>query len=247
MNSSEFIVKRRKETWRERRAQSNHFGARARYTGNLMNLVDKKVDLYATAHSAQPSSLVQEIDDWTVANSDASRMLSGALQGAVLQLLARLVEARRILEIGMFTGYSALTMAEVLPNDGELITIDNDPEREAVARAFFAKSPHGAKITIRIGNALDVINDMHGPFDLVYIDADKSNYLNYYEAVLPLVRAGGVIVADNVLWSSAVLDPKTEDARSLHEFNQRLSADGRVMNVLLTVRDGLMVAQKISD
>ena len=211
-----------------------------------MNFVDEKVELYATAHSQQPSSLVKEINDWTLANSDASRMLSGALQGAVLQLLARMVKARRILEIGMFTGYSALTMAEVLPDDGQLITIDIDKEREAIADSFFSKSPHGSKITIRIDNALDVISELDGPFDLVYIDADKSNYLNYYEAVMPLVCEGGVIVADNVLWSSSVLDPQTEDARSLHEFNERVSADERVMNVLLTIRDGLMVAQKIN-
>ena len=210
-----------------------------------MNIVEKKIEAYATAHSLQPSATVREIDDWTVANTDVSRMLSGGYQGAVLKLLVRASQARRILEIGMFTGYSALTMAEELPDDGQVITMDIDREREATAQSFFAKSPHGDKITIRIGNALELIPDLEGHFDLVYIDADKANYTNYYEAVMPLIRGGGIIVADNVLWSSAVLDPQTEDARALHEFNERVSADPRVMNVLLTVRDGLMVAMKI--
>ncbi len=210
-----------------------------------MNFIDENVEVYALAHSQQPSELVQSIDDWTVANTDAPRMLSGAMQGAVLRLLVRMVSARRILEIGMFTGYSALTMAEVLPDDGELITLDIEQERESIARGFFDKSPHGGKITIRIGHALDVLPDLDGPFDMVYIDADKANYLNYYEAVMPLVSSGGVIVADNVLWSSEVLDPQTEDARCLDEFNQRVAADDRVENAILTVRDGLMVAFKL--
>ena len=210
-----------------------------------MNFIDESIEEYATAHSQRPSALVCEIEDWTIANSDASRMLSGALQGAVLQTLVRMVKAKRVLEIGMFTGYSALIMAEALPDDGQLITIDIDKEREAIANSFFSKSPHGGKISIRIGDAMGVINDLDGPFDLVYIDADKSNYLNYYEAVLPLIPSGGVIVADNVLWSGEVLDPETDDARALNEFNKRVTADNRVTNILLTVRDGLMVAYKI--
>ena len=210
-----------------------------------MNFINEKIEEYATAHSQHPSALVSEIEDWTIANSDASQMLSGALQGAVLQTLVRIVKANRILEIGMFTGYSALIMAEALPDDGQLITIDIDEEREAIANSFFSKSPHGRKISIKIGDAMEVINDLDGPFDLVYIDADKSNYLNYYEAVMPLIPSGGVIVADNVLWSGEVLDPKTDDSHALNEFNKRVAADNRVTNILLTVRDGLMVVYKI--
>ena len=210
-----------------------------------MNFINEHIEEYATAHSQHMSPLVGEIEDWTIANSDASRMLSGALQGAVLQTLVRIVKANRILEIGMFTGYSALIMAEALPDDGQLITIDIDEEREAIANSFFSKSPHGRKISIKIGDAMGVINDLDGPFDLVYIDADKSNYLNYYEAVMPLIPSGGVIVADNVLWSGEVLDPKTDDSHALNEFNKRVAADNRVTNILLTVRDGLMVVYKI--
>ena len=209
-----------------------------------MNFIDEKVEAYATARSQQPSAPVQDIEDWTIANTDVSRMLSGAFQGAVLKMLVRLTNARRILEIGMFTGYSALTMAEEMRDEGKLITLDIDKEREAIAKEFFSKSPHGGKIEIVIGNALDVIANLDGPFDLVYIDADKANYLNYYEAVIPLLKSGGVIVADNVLWSSTVLDPQTEDAHALNDFNNRIAADDRVTNVLLTVRDGLMVARK---
>ena len=209
-----------------------------------MNFVDELVEKYAQSHSQQTSALVNEIYNWTVANSDMSRMLSGALQGAVLQFLARAVKAKNILEIGMFTGYSALTMAETLPDDGRLITLDIEPEREQIAQSFFDRSSHGSKITIMIGNAMDVISRLEGPFDMVYIDADKTNYLNYYEAVFPLVPSGGLIVADNVLWSSEVLNPQSEDAQALHEFNERVQSDSRTTNVLLTIRDGLMAVHK---
>ena len=209
-----------------------------------MNFVDEKVEAYAQTHSKQPSALADEIHDWTVMNTEAPRMLSGAYQGAMLQLLVRTINAKNILEIGMFTGYSALTMAEAMSDDGRLITLDIDEERESIARSFFSRSPHGGKISIMIGYALNTISRLDGPFDLVYIDADKENYLNYYEAVMPLLSTGGLIVADNVLWSSEVLDPKTENARSLHEFNQRVQNDMRVNNVILTIRDGLMVARK---
>ena len=209
-----------------------------------MNFIDKDVEAYAQTHSTEPSALVSDIFDWTVENSDYSQMLTGPLQGAVVRMLVQISNARRILEIGMFTGYSALAMAEVMPEDGELITLDIKREREAIARSFFDQSPHGRKIEIRIGAALDTIATLDGEFDFVYIDADKSNYLNYYEAVLPMMPKGGIIAADNVLWSSEVLAPKTEDAKCLREFNRRVQDDSRVTNVLLTVRDGLMVVRK---
>ena len=209
-----------------------------------MNFIDEKIEAYAETHSEQSSELVTEIHDWTVENSDMSRMLSGELQAAVLRLLARSVEAKRVLEIGMFTGYSALAVAEVLPRDGELITLDIDPDSEAIARNFFDRSPHGSKITIRIGHALDVIPSLDGHFEMTYIDADKVNYIRYYEAVMPLVSSGGLIIADNVLWSGEVLNPKGESAVALAEFNRHVLADVRVTNTLLPIRDGLMVAHK---
>ncbi len=209
-----------------------------------MNFVDPEIEEYATNHSQQPSSEVNAIDLWTTENSDMSRMISGAFQGSVLKLLARVLNASRILEIGTFTGYSALTLAEELPEDGQLITMDIDADRGKIAQDFFDRSAHGKKIKIIIGHALENIPSIDGPLDMVYIDADKENYSNYYEAVMPLLRSGGVIVADNVLWSSEVLNPQTEDACALHAFNERVSKDPRVLNVLLTLRDGLMVALK---
>ncbi len=210
-----------------------------------MNFVDKKIEAYAQSHSQPLSQQVNAIHQWTEDNTDEATMLSGPLQASVLQMLTLAVDAKRVLEIGMFTGYSALAMAEVLPDSGELITLDILPEREAIARSFFDDSPHGTKIEIVIGNALDTLTRLAGPFDLVYIDADKTNYIQYYEAVMPLLRTGGLIVADNVLWSATVLNPDSEDSTALDQFNKRVCADRRVANALLTVRDGLMVARKI--
>ncbi len=209
-----------------------------------MNFVDKAIEAYAQRHSQPMSNAVKRIDDWTRQHSDESQMLSGALQVAILQLLALSVRAARILEIGMFTGLSALAMAEVLPDDGELITLDIEPEREKIARGFFDQSPHGEKIQIVIAPALDAIESLGGAFDLAYIDADKENYLNYYEAVLPRMREGGLIVADNVLWSGSVLAADSQASQALNQYNRLVHADARVTSVLLPVRDGLMIARK---
>ena len=171
-------------------------------------------------------------------------MLSGALQAAVLRLLALSAGAKRVLEIGMFTGYSALSVAEVLPDDGQLITLDIDEEWESIARSYFDRSEHGSKVIIMIGDALETIPALDGPFDMVYIDADKVNYPNYYDAVMPLVSSGGLIVADNVLWSGTVLNPESEESSVLAKFNEKVHTDVRVSNVLLPIRDGLMVARK---
>ncbi len=214
--------------------------------GSQMNITDKSIEVYAQAYSERSSACVQEIHDWTIDNTDESRMLSGELQAAILRMLVRSIGATRVLEIGMFTGFSALAIAEVLPDHGQLITLDIDEEREKIARSFFDQSPHGSKISIVIGHALETIPSLEPPFDMVYIDADKANYIRYYEAVMPLVSSGGLIVADNVLWSGEVLNPAQddEDALALAEFNTQIQSDARVSNVLLPVRDGLMVARK---
>jgi caffeoyl-CoA O-methyltransferase len=133
-------------------------------------------------------------------------------------------------------------MAEGLPEDGKLITCDIDPDSTTIARAFWARSPHGARIELRLGPALDTINGLDGPFDLVFIDADKGGYIDYWEAVVPIVRKDGVIVADNVLWSGRVLDPREPDDKALAAFNEHVAADGRVEQVMLPVRDGITVA-----
>jgi caffeoyl-CoA O-methyltransferase len=144
----------------------------------------------------------------------------------------------------MFTGCSALMMAEGLADDGRLITCEVDPKAEAIARRYFAESPNGNKITIRMGPALETIKTLTGPLDLVFIDADKPNYSNYYEACLPLVKPGGLIVADNVLWSGKVLDPQHADDHAIVAFDRLVQNDPRVENVCLTIRDGMMLAWK---
>ena len=159
-------------------------------------------------------------------------------------MLVRLIGARNILEIGMFTGYSTLMMAEALPAGGRLVTCEIDSKAEAIARRYFAESPHGPKITIRMGPALETVKTLSGPFDLVFIDADKVNYSNYYEACFPLVKPGGLIIGDNVLWSGRVIDPRDDNDHAIVAFNRLVQSDPRVENVCLTVRDGMMLAWK---
>lgn len=173
-------------------------------------------------------------------------MLIGPLEAAVLKLLIRLSGARRVLEIGMFTGYSALSMAEALPADGRILSCDIDPQTTRIARDFFARSPHGAKIEPRLGPALATLAALRGEaFDFAFIDADKDNYIAYYEAILPLLRAGGLVVADNVLWSGRVLNPQKDSDHALVAFNRHVHADARVEAAMLTVRDGLFLIRKI--
>jgi predicted O-methyltransferase YrrM len=171
-------------------------------------------------------------------------MQVGLLEGRFLQMLVRLTGARNILEIGMFTGYSTLMMAEALPEDGRLITCEVDLKAEAMARKYFGESPHGHKITIRMGPALETIKALSGPLDMVFIDADKPNYSNYYHACFPLVKPGGLIIGDNVFWSGKVIDPQDDDTRAIVAFNQLVQSDPRVENICLTVRDGMMLAWK---
>lgn len=207
-------------------------------------LVDESIETYATWHAPEESPLFQHLVEETHATTDRPQMQVGRLEGGILRLLIRAVRAQRVLEIGTFTGYSALAMAEGLPDDGALVTCDINPTTCAIAQRYFDQSPHGKKIQLRLGPALDTIRQLRGLFDVIFIDADKSNYHNYWEAVLPKVRAGGLIIADNVLWSGRVLDPQDEDSRAIAAFNDALRTDPRVESVILTVRDGLTLAWK---
>jgi caffeoyl-CoA O-methyltransferase len=175
---------------------------------------------------------------------NAPHMQVGRVEGAFLRLLVKLAQARRVLELGTFTGYSALMMAEGLPDNGELVTCDIDQNAVAMAQEFFSRSPHGKKIHVRMGPALETLKSLQGPFDLAFIDADKMNYSAYYDAVVPLLRSGGLLVADNTLWSGRVLNPADPSDHALVEFNKKVAADPRVEKVLLTVRDGMMLALK---
>ncbi len=202
----------------------------------------RKIDQYAVAHTKPLPPLLQELVDET--HQEMGRMagmLSGPVEGSLLQLLVATAGAKRVLEIGMFTGYSALMMAAALPDDGELITCDINARTIAFGKRYFERSPHGHKITVLEGGALENIKRLEGPFDFVFIDADKTNYTNYYEAALPLLSPRGLIAVDNVLWRGEVLDPKDENARAIASFNDHVQNDDRVTNVLLTVRDGLML------
>jgi predicted O-methyltransferase YrrM len=212
----------------------------------MLTLVPEPIELYAAAHSDPVPPLLDELRQETYATMPLPHMQVGRIEGALLKMLARLVGARRALEVGTFTGYSALSIAEGLPEDGVVVTCDVDPNAVAVARRYFARSSHGKKIDVRLGPALDTIAKLSPPLDLVFIDADKSNYARYYDAALPLLRPGGLVVADNALWSGTVVDPQTDDARSIAAFDDKVAADDRVEKVLLTVRDGILLARKRS-
>ena len=210
------------------------------------NVVPKPIEDYAAAHSQTPSPLLDELETYTNAHCAWPQMLVGRLEGGLLKMLVRLTGARRILEIGLFTGYSALTMAEALPEEGMIVSCEINSETAAIAQSFFDRSPHGRKISIRLGPALDTLASLpkDPPFDLVFVDADKENYVNYYEAALTLLRPGGLLIADNVLWSGAVLNPIRDSDRALVEFNNKVHHDPRVEHVMLTVRDGVMLVYK---
>jgi len=209
-----------------------------------VTLVPEAIEQYAQQHSDPVEPLLDRLRDETFAKTASPRMQVGPLAGRFLHLLVKLIDARRVFEIGMFTGYSALMMASALPDDGELITCDIDPQAEAIARRYFGEHPHGRKIQIRMGPALDTLKTVSGPFDFVFIDADKENYIAYYEAVLPLLRTGGLIVADNTLWSGKVVEPTTATELAIVRFNAHVAKDPRVEKVLLTVRDGITLARK---
>jgi caffeoyl-CoA O-methyltransferase len=208
------------------------------------DFIDPAVEQFARDHTEPESELHVRLREETYRVMDRPQMQVDVIEGRFLKMLVRLTGAHTILEIGTFTGYSALMMAEGLPDDGRLITCEVNPKAEAIARRYFSESPHGRKITIRMGPALETIKTVSGPLDLVFIDADKANYSNYYEASLPLLKPGGLIVADNVLWSGKVLDPKDADDHAMVAFDRMVQSDPRIENVCLTVRDGMMLARK---
>ena len=210
----------------------------------MIQLIDPALDAYSEKHSHQAIPLLQELEAYTYGHCKWPQMVTGSLQGALLRMLVQLTHAKRILEIGLFTGYSALTMAEVLPQDGTITSCEIDEENANVARSFIDRSPHGNKIDIRMGPALDTIAGLNGPFDLIFLDADKENYCSYYDQLIPILRPGGLLIADNVLWSGRVLEPKEETDHAIVAFNDKVSNDPAVEVVLLTVRDGISLIRK---
>ncbi len=210
----------------------------------MITLTLEGIDDYAASKSEPMGDLLDELMRETRESVESPHMLTGHLEGRFLKLMVLCSQAKNILEIGMFTGYSALCMAEALPEDGRLTTLEINPKVISVAKKYFAKSEYGKKITVLEGPALGSLEKLTGPFDLVFIDADKTNYANYYEAVLPKVKSGGIILIDNVLWSGQVLDPKTPEDLAITYLNDRVAKDDRVNRVLLTIRDGVFFIRK---
>lgn len=208
-------------------------------------LVDEAVEDYAFLVTKEEPPLLQELIDQTNINMGWPQKLSGRLVGRTLKMLSALKQPKRALEIGMFTGYSALSIAEGMPADGKIICCETNPRAIDFAKTFFDRSEHGHKIDVIFGRALDTLETLEGPFDFTFIDADKRNYMNYYLKVKELTEPGGLIILDNVLWSGKVLQPESEIDDVLVECNQFIADDPEVENVFLTVRDGLNVVRKL--
>jgi len=213
-----------------------------------MEFIDEQLSAYAEKHTTAEPELLQKLNRDTYANVLIPRMLSGHLQGRILSMFSHMIQPKRILEIGTYTGYSALCLAEGLTPDGKLITMDINEELEDRVRRYINDSDYSSQIDFHVGNALEIIPTLEDELDLVFIDADKPNYSNYFDLVIDKLRTGGINIADNVLWSAKVLDPEQlandEDTKALHEFNEKMQQDSRVENVLMPVRDGLMVVRK---
>jgi predicted O-methyltransferase YrrM len=211
-----------------------------------MDILDKDLLRYSEEHTTFESELLKKINRDTHSEVPKPRMLSGHLQGRVLAMISRMIKPAAILEIGTYTGYSAICLAEGLSSDGKLTTVDINEELEDRVRTYFKEAGLEKVIDFQIGNALHIIPALKAIFDLVFIDADKENYSNYFDLIIDKVAVGGFILADNVLWSGKVLDPKPDkDTRAILEFNRKIQNDTRVENVLLPVRDGAMLIRKV--
>ena len=211
-----------------------------------MEFLPKEIDEYAGIHTAKESDTLYELNRETHMKVLIPRMLSGHIQGRILSMFSHMIKPENVLEIGTYTGYSAICFAEGMKEGGKLITIDINNELETMANSYFEKSGYADKIDMKIGNAMDIIPALDMKFDMVFIDADKHNYSNYFDLVIDKMNKGGYIIADNVLWSGKVVqdDVKTDiDTKALDEYNKKINSDSRVENVLFPVRDGLMVAR----
>lgn len=212
----------------------------------MFDLINPLIEEYCAKHSDKESDLLNSLNRKTHLTNLNPRMLSGHLQGRILSMLSNLVNPKLILEIGTFTGYSALCLSEGLQADGVLHTIDNNEEIELIAREHFNKSDKSHQIKMHIGDATEIIKNIKEPIDLVFIDADKKNYINYFNLVADKIRKGGLLIADNVLWSGKIIDEKAQDAdtKILREFNSLIANDTRFSKLILPVRDGLTLALK---
>lgn len=211
-----------------------------------MSFLPNNIDEYVVNHSQSEPELLQQLNKETWQKVLNPRMLSGAFQGRVLAMISKLIQPTIVLEIGTYTGYSALCLAEGMSNNGTLFTIDKNEELEGFAKKYFDKSPYKNQIKHLVGNALDIIPTIDEKFDLVFIDADKCNYSNYFNLVIDKMNTGGVILSDNVLWNGKVVEeinPKDLDTKSLVEYNKLLNSNNRIETVLLPIRDGLSISR----
>ena len=205
----------------------------------------EEIQAYCKQHTEADNSLLLELENYTWINEKVPQMISGQLVGKLLQSIIYLTGTNNIIEVGTFTGYSALQMAEILPEDGKIHTCELMEKHAKTARSFFDKSNYGSKITIHVGPALKSMEQLKsGSFDMAFIDADKSNYLEYYKRCLTLIRNKGVIILDNMLWSGSVIDPHDIDSNALRKTGDFIYQDKRVFNILLPIRDGLMLCIK---
>jgi len=212
----------------------------------MTDIVPPEIDSYAEAHTTPPGDLLSRLADETKATLSSPQMLTGPVEGRFLQFLVFATGARRILELGTFSGYSSISMAAVLPEGGRIDTCEVEEQHASVARRYIEEAGFSDRIHIHMGPALESIEGLEGEFDFAFIDADKQNYVNYYEAVLPRLSARGLIAADNTLWSGRILDDsdKSEGTEAIRAFNEHVLADGRAVSVLLTVRDGVTLIRR---
>jgi caffeoyl-CoA O-methyltransferase len=211
-----------------------------------MNFLPEKIDNYVVNHTQKEPELLQQLNKETWQKVLNPRMLSGGYQGRILSMISKLIQPKTILEIGTYTGYSALCLAEGMQKNGTLFTIDKNEELEDFAKKYFELSPYNAQIKQLVGNALDIIPTLNQKFDLVFIDADKSNYITYFKLIIGKMNSGGVILSDNVLWSGKVvaeIEPNDKDTKALVEYNELLNSDDRIETILLPIRDGLSISR----
>jgi caffeoyl-CoA O-methyltransferase len=209
-------------------------------------IVPDEIGRYAEEHTTQHPELLQRLAEETTATLDRPQMLTGTIEGRFLEFIVFMTDARRILELGTFSGYSAISMAAALPAGGRIDTCEVEEEHAAVARRYVEEAGYTDRITIHLGPALETIERLEGDFDFVFIDADKENYLNYYEAVLPRLSERGLIAADNTLWSGRVVDESEQDeaTEAIRAFNDHVRDDSRVVAVMLSVRDGVTLIRR---
>ena len=209
-----------------------------------MKLINKEIEEYAKSFTSEESGTLKELVRVSESKLEYTDMLSGPQVGMLLKILVQISGAKRILEVGTFTGYSAISMADALPDDGSLITVEMNGQYQNISKPFFERKPYQKKIRQKMGNALEVITTISGTFDLIFLDADKISYPTYYEMLKPKLKTGGIFVIDNVLWGGDVLRPKDEKSRAIHKLSKMIRDDKDVDQVMIPLRDGITIARK---